>query len=67
MAPITERMTIAKTQTTMQDQALRAETTGFIVATGSCDVGEDLGQAREDVIEGGIWIVGCLIVAKLCH
>lgn len=31
MAPIVERMTIAKTETTMHDQALRADTTGFIL------------------------------------
>lgn len=31
IAPIVERMTIAKTETTMHDQALRADTTGFIL------------------------------------
>jgi hypothetical protein len=30
MEPIIERITIAKIETTMHDQALRAETTGFI-------------------------------------
>jgi hypothetical protein len=32
MEPITDRMTMAKMQTTMHDQALRADTTGFMVA-----------------------------------
>jgi hypothetical protein len=30
--PRTERMTIAKTEITTQDQAFKAETTGFMVA-----------------------------------
>jgi len=38
-APITERITIAKTETTMHVHAFMAETTGFIVA----------GQEGEDV------------------
>lgn len=32
--PMTERMMIAKTETTIQLQALRAETTGFMMAVG---------------------------------
>ena len=32
IAPIVERITIAKTETTMHDHALRAETTGFMTA-----------------------------------